>query len=107
MEKLKHFRPRRSSGAQPAPDVVKLEVPEESVPNADTGIQVIYGASVQMLPVAGQTISGARPLLEIILRMDPRSPILVNGHQVPSTHVITTGDVIEVVHQAGEKGAGA
>ena len=106
MERLRRLRLHQTPGPQPMPAAVEVETPEQPAPQTcDTNVQVIYGASVQLLPLAGQTISAARPLLEMILRTDPRSPILVNGRQVPASYVMTANDVIEVVHLAGEKGA--
>jgi len=67
-------------------------------------VQVIYGASVQALPLVGLRISDARPLVTTILRVEPRAPAVVNGHRVPPDYVITRGDVLEFVHHAGEKG---
>ena|SRR5207249_2796299 len=104
MLKLRKPRVCRKPPQQPSV-ATEVQVPEESAPQApDANVQVIYGASVQVLPLAGQTISAARPLLEMVLRANPRSPILINGAEVPANHVITSGDVVEVVHQAGEKG---
>jgi hypothetical protein len=71
--------------AQSAAAAVRIEdVEHTEAETSESQVQVIYGASVQMLPLAGQTISAARPLLEMILRADPRSPIVVNGRQVPA-----------------------
>jgi len=104
MLKLRKPRVCRKPPQQPSV-ATEVQVPEESAPQVpDANVQVIYGASVQVLPLAGQTISAARPLLEMVLRANPRSPILINGAEVPANHVITSGDVVEVVHQAGEKG---
>jgi len=106
MERLRKLLSRQTPGPQPAAAALAVEIPEESAAQTcDTNVQVIYGASVQTLPLAGQTISAARPLLEMILRADRRSPILVNGQQAASNYVITNADVIEIVHQAGEKGS--
>ena len=109
---LKLRKPQVSKVPQQLPQqhqaiaTTEVEVPEESAAEAlDTNVQVIYGASVQMLPLAGQALSAARPLLEMILRANPRSPIVVNGRQVPANYVITGGDIVEIVHHAGEKGA--
>jgi hypothetical protein len=68
------------------------------------GAQVIYGASVQTLALAGRTIAQARPLVETILGVDRRSPALVNGRRVRDSYVIAEGDTVEYVHLAGEKG---
>lgn len=79
--------------AQPAPQVT-----------AETGAQVIYGASVQTLALVGLRIAQARPLVETILGVDPRSPVLVNGRPVRNSYLIAQGDTLEFVHHAGEKG---
>ena len=106
MERLRKLLSHQTPDPRRANGVVALEAPEQSASQAcDTNVQVIYGASAQTLPLAGQAISAARPLLEMILRTDRRSPILVNGREVAATYIITNTDVIEVVHQAGEKGA--
>jgi hypothetical protein len=82
----------------------ELEVPEVDTPAGD--VQVIYGAGVQMLPLSGLQLGAARALLESILQVDPTAPVLVNGKPVkPAHHQIVKGDVLEFVHQAGEKGA--
>jgi hypothetical protein len=67
-------------------------------------VQVIYGAGLQTLELAGLTIAQARPLVETILRVVPRSPALVNGNPVRETYVIGEGETLEFVHHAGEKG---
>jgi hypothetical protein len=106
METLRRRWSRQKPSSQTMPAAGALDVMQESVERSpEANIQVIYGASVQRLPLIGQTVATARPLLEMILRADPRSPILVNGREVRGNHVITSGDTIEVVHQAGEKGA--
>lgn len=82
--------------------------PKEAQPIADEectrDVEVIYGASVQTLALAGLTVAQARPLVETILAVDPRSPALLNGVPARANHVIAEGDFLEFVHQAGEKG---
>jgi hypothetical protein len=78
--------------------------PESSrIPDAD--VQVIYGASVQSLPFAGLPVAEARRLAQSILRVEARSPVLVNGRPARAESVLARGDVLEFVHYAGEKGA--
>ena len=67
-------------------------------------MQIVYGASLQNLPLAGQNISHIRPALEMMLRVDARSPMLVNGEPAAANHVLASGDVLEFIHRAGEKG---
>jgi hypothetical protein len=107
MERLRKLRPewpRRQ--AQEAPQATSDAPPAPAAAAGDTrGVDVIYGASVQSLALAGLTIAQARPLVETILAVDRRSPALVNGRPVRTSHVIAQGDVLEFVHHAGEKGA--
>ena len=77
----------------------------EPVERDDGGVQIVYGASLQYLPLAGQTISRIRPALEMMLRVDARSPVLVNGEPASADYVLARGDVLEFIHRAGEKGA--
>jgi hypothetical protein len=71
----------------------------------EANVQVIYGASVQTLALAGLTLAEARPFVETILSVAPRSPALVNGRPVRASYVIAEGDALEFVHHAGEKGS--
>jgi hypothetical protein len=82
------------------------DAPRGAAALAERGAQVIYGASVQTLALAGRTIAQARPLVETILGVDRRSPVLVNGRRVRDSYVIAEGDTLEYVHLAGEKGGG-
>jgi hypothetical protein len=70
----------------------------------DQGVQVIYGASVQTLPLAGLRLAEVRPILQTILRVDPLSRVIVNGRPVRTDYMFTSRDVLEFVHHAGEKG---
>jgi hypothetical protein len=72
----------------------------------DFGVQVISGATVQTLGLAGLRISQAREVLRSILQIDPRTPVLVNGREVPEAERLQSGDTLEFVHLAGEKGTG-
>jgi len=67
-------------------------------------VQVISGASVQTLALAGLQVSQARELVATILRIDPRAPVLVDGQPVRPDYRLASGDTLEFVHQAGEKG---
>jgi hypothetical protein len=77
---------------------------DDSVNSSESDVQVIYGASVQFLPLVGVTIAQARLLVETILGVDPTSPVLVNGRPVRARHTIARGEALEFIHHAGEKG---
>ena len=80
--------------------------PAQAAPATDglPSVQVIYGASVQTLALAGLTVAQARPVVETLLAVDPTSPALVNGRPARPSYVIAQGDALEFVHHAGEKG---
>jgi hypothetical protein len=80
--------------------------PPESPPDPTQAldVQVISGASVQTFRLAGLQVAHARAVLSTILQIDPRAHVLVNGRPVRSTYRLVGGDVLELVHQAGEKG---
>jgi hypothetical protein len=69
------------------------------------GVQVISGATVQTLGLAGLRISQAREVLRSLLQIDARMPVLVNGRETPEAERLQAGDTLEFVHLAGEKGA--
>jgi hypothetical protein len=104
-------RQRRSIADQPKPTPGMPEMPAVELPAShptlqdDSGVQIVYGASLQHLPLAGQTIGRIRPALEMMLRVDRRSPVLVNGQPASADYVLARGDVLEFIHRAGEKGA--
>ena len=68
-------------------------------------VEVISGASVQSLSLAGLQITQARELVGAILHVDSRARVLVNGAPVSNEYRLALGDVLEFVHHAGEKGA--
>ncbi len=68
-------------------------------------VRIIFGASVQDMPLAGLTVERARELAGTILSADTESPVLVNGRPGRAAQVLAAGDVLEIVHHAGEKGA--
>lgn len=86
----------------PIPEAPRAPAPAEQEQIAS--VQVISGASVQTLPLAGLEVSQARDLVATILQIDPGSPVLVNGEPVSSGQRLTDGDTLEFVHHAGEKG---
>jgi hypothetical protein len=102
MERFRRFRRDRGAVAT-ASEAVEAR-PADAGTDSARDVQVIYGASVQTLALAGLTLAQARPLVETILAVDHRSPALVNGQTARANYVIARGDALEFVHHAGEKG---
>jgi hypothetical protein len=107
MERVRH-RTRETERADTVEPVVTLAPAEDGAPGGlpEFGVQVISGATVQTLGLAGLRISQAREVLRSILQIDPGTPVLVNGREVPETERLQSGDTLEFVHLAGEKGDG-
>ena len=98
-------RPRTRPRAPEPPEAVRA--PAHDGPNA-TGrpgdVQVIYGAGIQTMPLAGQRVGHAHTLLATMLQADRRAAVLVNGAPMGDDHVLQPGDRLELVHHTGEKG---
>lgn len=107
MQRLRAFRTRETAPRETATEPPRTDavVQPGHDPGFEAGVQVIYGAGLQSLPLVGLRVADARPLVETILGIDPRSPALVNGQAVRQDYVIARGDTLEFVHHAGEKGA--
>jgi hypothetical protein len=104
LRKLAHPIPPRDS--RPEPPAVRPATTASAGPApVNTSVQVIYGASVQNLPLGGMTVSQARELASALLQVAPRTPFLLNGRPAGASTVIRPGDLLEFVHHAGEKGA--
>ncbi len=79
MEQHKSVRNERERKSSTTPCAV-AELPQhETLTPGDTDVQVIYGASIQTLPLVGVTIAHARSLLAAILGIDQQSPSSSTG----------------------------
>ena len=96
MERVRHRNReiRRTDTLEPAvalapgPDGASAALP-------DFGVQVISGATVQTLGLAGLRISQAREVVRNILQIDPETPVLVNGREGPDADRLQSGDTLE------------
>jgi hypothetical protein len=104
MERLHKLGRALARVKEPGPSPATTPAPLDADDQCTRDVEVIYGASVQTLALAGLTVAQARPLVETILAVDPRSPALLNGVPARVNQVIAEGDFLEFVHQAGEKG---
>ena len=100
-------QPDRAIEAHAPRSVLTGNEPEfENLDQQPAGITVISGASIQSLPLEGLSIARARALAGAILHIDPQATILVNGQPANEDYSLMTGDALEFVHHAGEKGSG-
>ena len=104
MEREKKRPIPRKPKRVPAPSRSSLAEVHDLEEAPQPSVQVIFGASVQQMSLAGLTVGRARELASTILSADASSPVLVNGHPARRTQVLAPGDTLEIVHHAGEKG---
>ena len=102
MEQLRR-RPREQ-----APREVPRSGPpgsEEEPQGATTDVQVIWGAMAQQMALAGMTVGDAQALLQQAFNLAPEVTALVDGRLARGDHRLASGQVLEFVRPAGEKGA--
>ena len=68
-------------------------------------VQVTWGALIDDLEVAGMTVGEVQTLLQAAYNLAPGVQIIVNGDEADEDTVLGTGDALEFVRAAGEKGA--
>lgn len=107
MERLKHKTNDRWRSKKRSAEKHGETHAMPAAPDADQAphVQVISGASVQSLALAGYAITQARELVAQILGVDPQAPVLVNGQPAAQDYRLAGGETLEFVHHAGEKGA--
>jgi hypothetical protein len=108
MEQVKRQHIARPRTDQQPHTGLRLPAPEASktteTPAPPKDVQVISGASVQSLPLAGTQVGQVRELLGANLHIDSQALALVNGRRIRSDYQLAGGDTLEFVHHAGEKG---
>jgi hypothetical protein len=68
-------------------------------------VKVVYGVHALDASLAGRTVQSVREALAQPLNISPQAVTLVNGQEVEDTHVLSSGELLEFVRYAGEKGA--
>jgi hypothetical protein len=77
-------------------------------PASPTGTQetvrVIYGVHSLDANVAGRTVGEIRAALRQALNIGPQAVAVVDGQEAKESSVLQTGEILEFVRLAGEKG---
>lgn len=71
---------------------------------ATTKNKVIYGAGEYEGDFTGTTVGSIREITTDILNIDPEAQALINGIEVPDDYKVQTGEQVEFVKEAGDKG---
>jgi len=101
---LRRPLPPKPKEDEPLPRAALGGAPGSDGSGAPAGVQVIWGASLQTLQLAGMQIQHARRLLQSLMHIDPAAPALINGEPARANQRISEGDVLEFGVHAGEKG---
>ena len=98
---------RRRRREQPQREMARGGTPgSEEEPESDAaGVQVIWGAMVQQMELAGMTVGEAQRLLRPAFGLAPDATPLVDGRLAGNDDRLASGQVLEFVRAAGEKGA--
>jgi hypothetical protein len=67
-------------------------------------VKISYGVHHLEVAVAGKSVGEVRQALREPLNIDPRALALVNGRDVAASCLLKSGDQLEFVRLAGEKG---
>ncbi len=67
-------------------------------------VKVVYGVHALEASLAGRTVQSVREALAQPLNISPQAVTLVNGQEAEDTHVLSSGELLEFVRYAGEKG---
>jgi hypothetical protein len=67
-------------------------------------VRVIYGVHSLDANVAGRTVGEIRAALRQALNIGPQAVAVVDGQEVKESFVLQTGEILEFVRLAGEKG---
>jgi hypothetical protein len=70
----------------------------------ETRIKVSCGASSDKFSVCGKTVGAVAELLKEALNIDRMSLGIVNGEEVDNSYIIESGDSLEFLKPAGDKG---
>jgi len=68
-------------------------------------VKISYGVHHLEVAVAGKSVGEVRQALKEPLNIDPRALALVNGRDVAASYRLKSGEQLEFVRMAGEKGA--
>jgi hypothetical protein len=100
---------RRRRREQPPREMPRGEAPSsEGEPEGHpTGVQVIWGAMAQQMELGGMTVGDAHALLQPAFNLAPEVAVLVDGRLATGDHRLASGQVLEFVRHAGEKGVAA
>ena len=107
MEELQQRRPGtiRPPTTRPIGPIGGLGTGDDNDVELSGTVQVTWGALVDDLEIAGMTVGEVQTMLEGAYNIAPGVGVIVNGTEADADTVLATGDSLEFVRAAGEKGA--
>jgi hypothetical protein len=105
MEEIQRHAPEATRRQAPRP--IGSGVRTGGDDDTDSGtVQVTWGALIDDLEIAGMTVGDVQTLLQATYNIAPGVQTNVNGEEADADTLLATGDSLEFVRAAGEKGAG-
>jgi hypothetical protein len=77
---------------------------QKATPAPAGQVKISYGVHHLEVAVAGKSVGEVRQALKEPLNIDPRALALVNGRDVAASYRLKSGEQLEFVRLAGEKG---
>lgn len=78
----------------------------ESPTRTQETVKIIYGVHSLEVDIAGRSVAEVRDSLKQALNIGPRAIAIVDGREVMESHILQSGEILEFVRLAGEKGSG-
>ncbi len=80
--------------------------PESPAYSQET-VRIIYGVHSLEVNIGGRSVGEVRTQLRQALNIGPRAIAVVDGREVMESYILQSGEVLEFVRLAGEKGTGS
>ena len=106
MEELRRHHPTEIRPPEPRPIGSCVRSGSGDDGEASGTVQITWGALIDDLEVAGMTVGEVQNLLQAAYNIAPGVRVNVNGEEADADTMLATGDALEFVRAAGEKGVG-
>lgn len=106
MEQQRQQQQQQQGFEQESSQQIGTGVRSGALPEEEGLVQVVWGALMDDLEVAGMTVGEVHELLQLPYGIAPDADVNVNGIEATHDTRLEAGDELEFVRMAGEKGSG-
>ena len=104
MEQIQQRQPETIRPQEPRPIGSGVRTGDDDIEGGGT-VEVTWGALIDDLEVTGMTVGEVQTLLQTTYTLAPGVQTNVNGEEADADTLLASGDSLEFVRAAGEKGA--